>query len=161
MIELRVMVGIPGSGKSSIAEHWLAMGEIDVIISSDAIRGEITGDPGDVSQDHKVWPMVYERLGFALFNEKRVVLDATNLNPKAWKPVLEYAEDHGVTPVAYVMRTDFKVASRRNKDRSRVVPQHVMERMWWDYTEWVRPKTLAQAGFEVVEIYEESDESPK
>lgn len=148
-----MMVGIPGSGKSTLAESWVASGEVDWVVSSDDIRCIITGDAGDVSQDNRVWPLFYGYIEAYLQADARVVADATHLTPKSWKPLTELAEKYHIEPIAHIMRTPNSESYRRNRERERQVPDEVMRRMWWNYTEWARPKTLSQLGFHVVEHF--------
>lgn len=151
MTELRVMVGIPGSGKSSLAEYWLAIREVDVIISSDAIRKEITGDASDVSQDGKIWPVFYGRLSVALRDGKRIVADATHLTSRSRNLIVQYAKVNGIVPSAHIIRTPYEVACERNKSRARVVPDFVMERMFRNYQHSCSVQDLEDEGFEVWE----------
>ncbi len=156
MTELRMMVGIPGSGKSSLAEGWLALGQVDRIVSSDKLRELVTGDAGDISKDKKVWELFYGTLDTYLWEGGIVVADATHLTPKSWKPLVELAEKFNIEVQAHIMRTKTELCVERNQNRERVVPAEVMSRMWWNYIEWVRPKTMKQAGIgEIFEYFEE------
>lgn len=153
-----MMVGIPGSGKSTLAEWWLATRQVDVIVSSDAIRAELTGDAGDMSRNADVWPTFYARIEDALNRGLRVVADATHLTNTTWQPIIEIADKFDITPQAHVMRTPHRQSMERNSSRERVVPADVMYRFVCSYDEWVRPKVLAQHGFENFEYFPEGGE---
>lgn len=155
MAELRMMVGIPGSGKSTLAEGWLSRREVDVIISSDAIRKEITGDAGDVSRDTQMWPIFYRRIAEALGKEQRVVADATHLTPATRAELFACRMDAVwlCDVSAHIVTVAYEVACKRNADRTRVVPDFVMERMFTSFTENCDPDMIEAEGFEVY-VYE-------
>lgn len=60
MNKLYMMIGLPASGKSTIAKE-LSKSEDAVIVSSDEIRREL-GDINDQSQNTKVFEEVEKRL---------------------------------------------------------------------------------------------------
>lgn len=60
MIKFYMMIGLPASGKSTIAKE-IAKSEDAVIVSSDEIRREF-GDVNDQSQNVKVFEEVEKRL---------------------------------------------------------------------------------------------------
>ena len=60
MIKLYMMIGLPASGKSTIAKE-IAKSEDAIIVSSDEIRREF-GDVNDQSQNEKVFEEVEKRL---------------------------------------------------------------------------------------------------
>lgn len=60
MNKLYMMIGLPGSGKSTIAKE-LSKSEDTVIVSSDEIRKEL-GDINDQSQNNKVFEEVEKKL---------------------------------------------------------------------------------------------------
>ena len=71
-----IAVGISGSGKSTrLAQMFPA----DIIVSTDAIRRELTKDISDQSQNSKVWDEAPKRMLEILERKGRVVLDATNV----------------------------------------------------------------------------------
>lgn len=60
MNKLYMMIGLPGSGKSTIAKE-ISKSEDAVIVSSDEIRKEL-GDINDQSQNNKVFEEAEKRL---------------------------------------------------------------------------------------------------
>lgn len=60
MIKFYMMIGLPASGKSTIAKE-ISKSEDAVIVSSDEIREEF-GDVNDQSQNAKVFEEVEKRL---------------------------------------------------------------------------------------------------
>lgn len=153
--QLRMMIGIPGSGKSTLAQRWLDGGEVDQVVSSDAIREFLTGDSGN--QDCNPWPAFYKQLEDSLRQGKKVVADATHLTPKTWKPIRKLGEKYGIPPQAHIMRTSLTLCANRNQNRDRIVNSDAMYRMSMNYSEWAKVKVLAQHGFRLIfEHYEEA-----
>lgn len=80
------LVGLPGSGKSSITEvvkaGFEAAGREVGCISSDSIRKEIYGDENCQDNPSQVFNIMYQRTVQALKDGKNVIYDATNLGRK-------------------------------------------------------------------------------
>lgn len=142
-----VMVGLSGSGKSyqaSIISESIRMsnpkydeyGRADVteIISSDSVREEILGDINDQTQNDLVFKEVHNRIRKALLKHSHVIVDATNINIKSRKPILDCFrclpdKDKSLyTKIAYVMTTPISICKRQNNSRNRVVPEYVIHK---------------------------------
>ena len=124
-----MMIGIPGSGKTTYARNFLK-GEY---ISPDVIRKELYGDISIQGNASEVFGLVEKRIRTALAEGKNVVYDATNTNAFRKATVAEFRE-YGASEVNGIfMNTPFKVCMERNlnrNDRSEPVPTDVMERMY-------------------------------
>ena len=83
MPKLIYMVGVAGSGKSTIAMRFAShMKEEVVLLSSDAIRGEIYGDENCQKNPGRVFDIMHQRTVDALSQGISVIYDATNLSCK-------------------------------------------------------------------------------
>lgn len=149
------MVGIPGSGKSSLAKYWLETGQVDSIISSDDLREKLTGAADNFTQEVHVWRTFYTAIENELNGGFRVVADATHVTPRTWAKISEVATKYNLVPQAHIMRTEHRVSSVRNAARTRRVPDDVMMRMAGNFDGNVSRRTLYLQGFEVFEYYEE------
>ncbi len=79
-------IGISGSGKST----WVKTLPKDfVVVSPDDIRRELTGNVSDQSKNREVFQEVDKRIEKLLEQNKKVVLDATNVNTKLRKEFME------------------------------------------------------------------------
>ena len=83
-----MLVGLPGSGKSTYANTFRSqlLSEINdervVIISSDAIRKELYGDESIQTDPARVFSLMEERTLDELDKGSVVLYDATNINRK-------------------------------------------------------------------------------
>src|SRR5208283_1388331 len=98
-LSLVVLIGPSGSGKSTFArKHFLPT----EILSSDACRGMV----GDDENDQNVTLEAFEVLHFItrkrLALGKLTVVDATNVQPEARKPLVQLAREYHCLPVALV-----------------------------------------------------------
>ena len=126
MNKLYTMVGIPGSGKSTIANQIPNA----VVISSDAIRKELYGAEEIQGNGKQVFDLVYKRIGEELAKEHDVVFDATNLTPWARKAVFRFPAER----IAVFVNTPLDVCLKRNAVRERKVPEEVIYRMYHSLT---------------------------
>lgn len=85
--KLIIMVGLPGSGKSTRARE-LAVTENCIVLSSDSIRKELSGSEQDQTQNDKVFKLLYQRMNDLLSKGESVIVDATNTTIKSRKRIL-------------------------------------------------------------------------
>lgn len=79
MNTLIMLTAIPASGKSTWARNYQATHPNTLIISSDAIRFEVTGCYNDHTQQPKVWKIFEERIHeYGKKENVTVILDALN-----------------------------------------------------------------------------------
>lgn len=120
-----VLIGLPGSGKSTYLEKSGAIG-----LSSDRIRLWLT----DNENDQSVQRQVFQTLRYLLRQRLEIgrpitYIDATNLTPRERRPYLEIARKRDCTAEAVFFDVPVEVCRRRNRGRSRVVPNDVLARM--------------------------------
>jgi predicted kinase len=122
--KLIVLVGLPGSGKST----WAAQQGVGVL-SSDAVRALLTGDAQNQAANPLVFPTLHYLLGMRVkAGMEATILDATSLTPKERKAWVRAAEALGCDVEAVFFETPLAVCKSRNVARSRVVPEDVMDR---------------------------------
>ncbi len=127
---LFVMIGISGSGKSTIAQklqHSLTNDNTHtVIISTDSIREKLCGDVLDMSKNAQVLELAYTQIDEALSAGVNVIWDATNLAPEDRKEVICIGRKHNARLVAIQVVTPISIAIDRNNKRERKVPTRVI-----------------------------------
>ena len=123
------MIGIPGSGKTEQAIKLSGCSDA-VLLSSDTIRVEITGDVSDQTKNAEVFDVMLKRTCDALSSEKSVIYDATNINHKRRRVLLEQLKAHyDIEANAIVMATPIQMCIDRQNERDRSVDKNVIWRM--------------------------------
>lgn len=132
MAKIYMMIGIPGSGKSSYAKnvlrHTLKLSD-EAIVSSDEIRAKYFDGENDQTHNNEVFKLLYSKVRI-LYNEgKDVVIDATNMSYKdRCRARNNLGKDYPIS-VAYVMATPMLVCAARDEERERTVGLPVLRRM--------------------------------
>ena len=129
MNKLYMMIGLPGSGKSTISRK-LSKKENAVIVSSDDIRKEIFGNEKNQSDNKKVFKIAEERVKEKL-KIGNVIYDATNINYKKRMEFLQKIKD--VEKIAFLVLTPYRECLLRNEQRERRVPISVIKRMYCNF----------------------------
>jgi predicted kinase len=120
-----VLVGLPGSGKSTYVEKLGAP-----TISSDAVRGLLADDPRDQSIHGRVFRVMRYLLRQRLEIGRPVTyVDATHLTPRERAPYIRLGELYGCQVEAVFFDVPLEVCRERNRGRDRVVPEEALERM--------------------------------
>ena len=127
MSTFTMMVGIAGSGKSTIAAQ-IAASTGALIVSSDAIRREIYGDENCQADPGKIFNIVHQRIHKALLEGKDVIMDATNLSCKRRMNFLRDLNMPNVKKNCIVVITTPEDIEERMKTRERKVPMSVVHK---------------------------------
>ena len=127
---LYIMVGISGSGKSTIAKY-IARTKGATIVSPDNWRKKLTGDINNQENNAKVWEASYDEMVGLLSAGYDIVFDATNTTTKARKLLLNRVEIECKIIFIYV-RTKLDKALDRVKSRTngQIVPEQVVRRQY-------------------------------
>jgi len=129
--KMYMMIGLPASGKSTIAKQ-ISESEGAIIVSSDEIRKEM-GDENDQTNNEKVFKEVEKRLKEYLSQGKDVIFDATNINYKRRRDWLNRFNKFDIEKIAVLVATTYEECLERNDKRKRRVPEGVIERMYFNF----------------------------
>lgn len=131
MPKIKVLIGLPGSGKTSLAEKLAALDPGWVHLSLDRIAHELYG-PEQAIEHSVVFQHMFNQTAAALENGKNVIYDATNLSSKRRKSLLHRLErlDTQIETEAVIFLTPYHVLFERNdkRDNWERVPEKVMTR---------------------------------
>jgi protein phosphatase len=111
---LVVLIGPAGAGKSTFARTHF---ERDEIVSSDELREAIAGDAADQSRNRAVFGALDRAVARRLATGRTTVVDATNLERHARRPLLALASYDGIAAVAVVFEVDLHDAVARDRRR--------------------------------------------
>ena len=139
---LYTMIGLPGSGKSSFASNHPKC----VVVSTDAIRGELFGNESEQKDGKLVFDAAYARLAQAVEAGQDAIFDATNLQRKYRKKIFQMFPK--AYHVAVFVNTPVDVCKERNAKRNRVVPEMVIDRM----ASHLNVPTIAEGFQKIIEI---------
>ncbi len=112
---LVVLVGASGCGKSSWAARHFRPTEV---LSSDFCRGLVADDENDQSASRDAFAVLHEIARRRLANLRLTVIDATNVQREARRPLVELAREHDLFPVAVVLDLPEAVCQERNRHRA-------------------------------------------
>jgi len=113
-LSLVVLIGPSGSGKSTFARKHFRPTEV---LSSDAFRGMLGDDENDQNVTVDAFETLHFIAGKRLALGRLTVVDATNVQPEARRPLVELARRYHCLPVAIVLDMPERVCQERNRDR--------------------------------------------
>lgn len=146
MTTLFMLVGLPGSGKSFTAKVLSRKNNAE-IIESDAYREKLYGDASIQGDNNKLFEKIHKDVFDLLNNGVNVIFDATNISYKHRIALLRKIEKLPIEKICYLLATELRICSERNKGRDRVVPDYVLDRMWKSFT-----VPQYREGFDKIEI---------
>lgn len=126
-----MLVGLPGSGKSYVAQK---LSKMDYNIhSSDDIREELSGDVNNQDINKQVFELLHNRVKEDLRAGKNCVYDATNISYKRRKAFLNELKSIECTKYCVLIATPYEVCITQNGMRDRRVPDYVIEKMYRNF----------------------------
>lgn len=127
MPKLIMLVGIPGSGKTTYAQNYIKEHGA-VHLSSDLIRKELYGDESIQGNPNEVFSLMQSRAIEALNNGKNVIYDATNVTRKDRSYIISLCPKF-VHIEAHVIWAPIETCIARDESRGRTVGEAVMHKM--------------------------------
>jgi len=142
-LALVVLVGVSGSGKSTFARKHFKLTEI---LSSDTCRGLVSDDDNNSAATGDAFDVLQFIARKRLARGLLTVIDATNVQPEARKPLVALAREFHALPVAIVLDVPEKICRERNAERSdRAFGSHVLRQQTQQLRSSVRK--LDREGF--------------
>src|SRR5687767_5158447 len=113
-LSLVVLIGPSGCGKSTFARKHFKPTEV---LSSDFCRGLVSDDENDQAATKDAFEVLRFIASKRLAAGRLTVVDATNVQPEARKPLVALAREYHVLPVAIVLDLPERVCHDRNRSR--------------------------------------------
>jgi len=153
-LSLVVLIGPSGCGKSTFARTHFRPTEV---MSSDAFRALVSDDENDQSSTDDAFAALHFVAARRLARAKLTVVDATNVQPEARKPLVALAREYHVLPVAIVLDLPERVCHDRNRSRpDRDFGPHVIRHQKSQLHRSLRG--LGREGFRHVHVLKSQDE---
>jgi protein phosphatase len=114
-LSLVVLIGPSGAGKSTFARKHFKATEV---LSSDVCRGLVSDDENDQAATEAAFEVLHLIAAKRLAAGKLTVVDATNVQPEARKPLVALARQYHCLPVAVVFDLPERICQERNRQRS-------------------------------------------
>ena len=130
MTKLILLIGLPGSRKSTLAKQLLTECPQMRLISTDVIRGQLFGSEAIQGPWLLIWRELERQLQQAITANQGVILDATHAQRKNRREVITLARDCGFSYIMGVwVKTPVWLCLARNQKRLRQVPEDIILRM--------------------------------
>jgi protein phosphatase len=113
-LSLVVLIGASGSGKSTFAHTHFKATEV---LSSDFCRGLVADNENAQEATKDAFEILHFIARKRLAGGRLTVIDATNVQPDARKPLVALAREFHVLPVALVFNFSERVCQDRNRNR--------------------------------------------
>src|SRR2546426_3878408 len=121
---LILLIGPSGSGKSTFARKHFKSTEV---LSSDFCRALVSDDENDQAATKDAFEVLHFIGAKRLAAGKLVVVDATNVQPEARKPLVALAREYHCLPVAIVLNLPEALCREHNRERAdRAFGPHVI-----------------------------------
>ncbi|MBD2109587.1 AAA family ATPase [Nodosilinea sp. FACHB-13] len=130
-----MLVGIPGSGKSTWARDFVLTHPRYRTVSTDALRAQLYGDEAVQGDWLRIWQQVMTqwRQTIAAIHQgelEGVIYDATNARRRHRREAIATARQIGFTSIALVwFDLPLSLAIEQNRGRSRQVPADIIATM--------------------------------
>lgn len=143
---LTILVGVPGSGKTTYAKKMLEHDNDTVHISSDAIRKRLYGDENCQNDPSKVFSIMQEETLDALSSGHNVIYDATSVTRKSRASILDKVPKY-VSKYCVVVWAPIGTCIMRDSLRDRSVGSDVIHKMLRRFE-----APFYDEGFETIEV---------
>ena len=125
---LILLVGIPGSGKTTYANKYIETNPNTIHLSSDKVRAELWGDEGIQGDNNAVFSLMQSRAIEALNNGQSVIYDATNITRKDRAYIISQCPKFAKVE-AHITWSRIETCIERDAARERTVGKAVIDKM--------------------------------
>ncbi|MBL9107590.1 MAG: polynucleotide kinase-phosphatase [Myxococcales bacterium] len=148
------LIGATGSGKTTFARRHFKPTEI---LSSDVCRGLVSDDENNQAVSDDAFDLLYTIARKRLARRLLTVVDATNVQADARRPILAVAREYHAIPVAIVLDVSTKLCLERARARTdRNIGAHTVRQQSSLLRQTVR--NLKREGFRYIYVLRSPDE---
>lgn len=130
MIKFYMLVGLPASGKSTLAQEIIRENRDIKLFSSDKLREELWGDENTQGDNSELFNELHRRIKECLANGNDCIYDATNISAKRRTAFLNDIKKYKTYNICLFALTGLDKCKENNKLRNRKVPDEVIENMY-------------------------------
>ncbi len=153
-LSLVLLVGASASGKTTFARQHFKPTEI---ISSDFCRAIVADDENDLTANAAAFDVLRFITAKRLTRGRLTVIDATNVQPEARRPLIQLARDYHCLPVAIVFNLPERLCQERNRQRTdRTIPPYAIRQHVQQLRRSLRG--LRREGFQYVYVFTSPEE---
>jgi predicted kinase len=126
-----LLIGLPGSGKTTLAQQWQQHDPHLAIVSTDTIRTQLYGDPSHQGQWQEIETEILRQIQQAIANQQPIAYDATNAQRPHRLAIIEKIQTHhpAIAIHGWQLTTTLETCQHRNHNRARRVPDDIIEQM--------------------------------
>ena len=146
MSNVMLMVGLPGSGKTTVAKAIVSGNSRWARVSRDDLR-EMMFDGFKRKREKDIVRSQMQLAEFLLDKGFDVIIDDTNLNPKVRNSWKEFCSVHNATYDEYHVKLPLRGCIENDNRRANGVGEDVIRRMWSEYvvSEYEHDSSLPKA----------------
>ena len=125
---LILLIGPPGSGKTTYAQKYISEHENTTHLSSDRIREELWGNEAIQGDNNEIFSLMQSRAIEALNNGQSVVYDSTDMTRKDRSYIISLCPKFAKIE-AHIIWAPIEICIERDAARERTVGKEVIDRM--------------------------------
>ena len=159
MNKLIILSGVPGSGKSYFSNTIKKIkGSHVYIVSSDALRKEITGSQSNLTQEELMWKIFYSLARtYSLDPNGVVILDATHISTYLRVEKNREFRDLYDEIILVMWNIDRQIVSNQNLQREYPIPPEALEKF---FEKFEQPNDVDREFFDKILMVNNSDIAP-
>lgn len=123
-----LLIGIPGSGKTTLAIKLKTKGF--KVLNADSIRAQLYGDEANQGNPQEVFDIFFNYLDYELKLGQDLIIDNTNLNKKHRTPIISKARMANYQDIQlWYLDVPLEICLTRNSLRTRKVNEEIITNM--------------------------------
>ena len=152
MAVVHMLIGIPGSGKTTFYKNTLSKQYPDaVLICSDKVRND-----NPTLKEEEIWPEIYRLCVQAINNDTDIIYDATNITPNVRNRFKAKLAELNVKPyemIGYFFTTQTQICFERVKVRNTLPNERFLpEEVVLSYGDKIIKPTLEEGFKEIIVV---------